>query len=75
MLSQNPFDDHSKLIVDIVPDMVEKCPMAITKYFEARELKAPWGLSLTRGNLKLADPTVNFGVFTYPMEYIRNCEL
>lgn len=55
--------------------MVEKCPMAITKYFEEREMKSPWGLSLTKGNLKMADETVNFGVLTYPMEYLRSCDL
>lgn len=75
LLGSNPLDDHAKYIMDIIPDLIEKCPMAVNKYFKEREIQYLWGYKQTKGNLRTADEDVSFGVFSYPMFYINKEEL
>lgn len=41
--------------------------MAATQYFSERQIKYPWAHKQTKGNLRLADETVDFGVHSMPM--------
>lgn len=70
LLGKNPLDDHAKLIIDIIPDLITKCPMSVNRYFQEREIQYPWGYKQTKGNLKTADDDVDFGVFAYPLFYV-----
>jgi hypothetical protein len=75
LLGKNPLDNHAKYIVDIMPDLIGKCPMAMNKYFQERKIDCPWTLKQTQGNLKTADEDVEFGVFSYPLVFIDEKEI
>lgn len=67
LLGQSPLDDHGKYIMDIMPDLIEKCPMAVNKYFQERKIECLWSFKQTEGTLRTADEDVEFGVFSFPL--------
>lgn len=36
LIGNNPLNNHAEVIQDIYADLVETCPMAMSKYFEER---------------------------------------
>jgi hypothetical protein len=67
LLSMNMQDDHFNSIFDILPSLIEICPIAICHYFENRTMECKWALKHTKGNLKTANPDVEFGVYASPL--------
>ena len=67
LLGDNPLGDHLSIIEDILPDLVETCPLATSKYFQARMIECSWAPKHTKGNLKTADEDVDFGVYSNPL--------
>lgn len=67
LLGHNPLGDHLQIIEDILPGLVETCPLAMSKYFEARMIECSWAPKHTKGNLKTADEDVDFGVYSNPL--------
>lgn len=49
--------------------------MAVSKYFSDRMIECPWTLKHTKGDLKLADEDVGFGVYSNPLIHIDTNEL
>lgn len=70
IVGKNPLGNHISIIQDILPELVETCPMAVSKYFNDRMIECPWTLKHTKGDLKLADEEVDFGVFSDPLIYV-----
>lgn len=64
---KNPLGNHISIIQDILPDLVETCPMAMSKYFSDRMIECHWTLKHTKGDLKLAHEDVEFGVYSDPL--------
>ena len=70
IVGKNPLGNHINIIQDILPELVETCPMAVSKYFNDRMIECPWTLKHTKGDLKLADEEVDFGVYSDPLIYV-----
>lgn len=75
VIGKNALDNHSKYLKEIIPDLIETCPMAMSTYFSDRLIECPWALKQTKGNLQTPDPDVEFGVLSYPLVYFDPCEI
>jgi len=75
MLGRNSLSNHSKYVLDILPDLIETCPMAVNNYFLDRKIECPWTRKQTKGNLKKCDEDVEFGVLSYPLTYIDHKDI
>lgn len=71
LLGKNHLDDHASYCQDILPDLIETSPVAVSKYFADRMIEIPWGLKQTIGDLKKVDRDVDFGVISYPLIYLE----
>lgn len=75
LMGKNALDNHAWEIQDILSDLIETCPMGMSKYFEDRMIKCPWAMKHTIGNLKTADDEVKFGVFSNPLILVDQKEV
>ena len=74
-MGKNALDNHSSQTQDILSDLIETCPMAMSNYFEDRMIQCPWAMKHTIGNLKTADEEVGFGVFSNPLILVDQKEV
>ena len=75
LMGKNALDNHASETQDILSDLIETCPMAMSKYFEDRMMQCPWTMKHTIGNLKTADEEVDFGVFSNPLIHVDQKEV
>ena len=75
LLGSVSLNNHSKYVLDVLPDLIETCPMAVANYLRDRKIECTWGIKQTKGNLKVCDELVEFGVFSYPFVYIDDKEI
>lgn len=75
MIGKNELGDHSHIIYEIFPDLIDQCPIAFTKYLSDRMIKCPWSMKYTLGNIKKSDEDLDFGVLSDPLTYINKCDL
>jgi hypothetical protein len=75
LMGKNSLDNHASQTQDILSDLIETCPMAMSKYFDDRMINCPWSLKHTIGNLKTPDEEVQFGVFSNPLIFIDQKEV
>ena len=75
LLGKNPLGNHSQYVLEILPELVETCPLAVSRYLSDREIECPWAIKQTIGNLLKADESLDFGVFSYPLIYIDEKEI
>lgn len=75
LLGKNNLCNHIQIIDDILSELIEQCPIAISKYFFERMIKCPWAMKQTKGNLKTADKDVDFGVFSNTLCFLDQDEI
>jgi hypothetical protein len=75
LMGKNALDNHAFQTQDIIGDLIETCPLAMSKYFEDRMIECPWSIKHTIGNLKTPDEEVHFGVFSNPLIVIDQKEV
>ena len=71
-LGKNSLGSHISLIEDILTELVETCPMALSKYFSDRMIECPWSLKHTKGDLNIADEEADFCVYSDPLVSISS---
>jgi hypothetical protein len=47
VLGRQPLGNHFQLIEDILTELIETCPMAVSKYFSSRMIPFNWSLKYT----------------------------
>lgn len=50
-LKDAKFDHHSRYLVDLYPELVEKVPSTTAKYFDNRLCAVPWTKDIIRGRI------------------------
>ena len=58
------------MIEDILTELIETCPTAVSKYFSSRMIPFNWSLKYSKGDINLADKEVDFCVYSDSLSII-----